>query len=136
MAPPRTNSGHHVGVQVRILSVYNGTPPVIRVASSAGELTAEWRGDHQPLAGQEEDVELTLERDPEWGVDIHLGQDGGVQTPTIHGRIEAYDEACMVLRVGEGILLVDPRGEAPLGAHPGAEVRIQAPRLSIWPTGI
>lgn len=126
-------------MRVRLLRV-GDRPGQVLVASSAGELRAVWKGEDDPVEGQDEDVELDVGRDPTWGADLFLAADeiapSGFSS-MLQATIEDYDDEVMTLRVGrEGLLLVNPQGDAPAGADAGAGVVLVNPDLTLWPTNV
>ena len=83
-------------MHVRLIEVTLGPPAIVRALTSVGEITAVWKGTERPVVGDEDDVELSLESQPTWGIDLHLiasATELNVSLDELTVPIEVYDDA-------------------------------------------
>ena len=124
-------------VHVTIRDVDSGQPPTIRMTASGQAFVASWRGEGRPLPGESYDVELDIHDSLEWGstVVLDVGQRPHRAGTGLRGRVEDVEGERVVLRVGEGLVLLDVSGDPPMGVV-GSTVDVAAERLDVYPTGV
>jgi len=94
-------------------------------------LDATWNGDKLPASGDEVDVELDCKQPLVWGTSMRKADEPG-DPPSLEGVVEVIDGAVAVLRVGEGLLLVELAGPYPEDLI-GKRVAVNS-QLTVYPT--
>lgn len=108
-------------MRVRVLRVSPDQANNVYVMSAAGAFEAEWAAATRPVEGRDEDVELELLNEPTWGIDLVVtdlqigGETGAV---VLQGHIEDIQDV-LTIRLGDGLLLVEPLGLRPEEARVG-----------------
>jgi hypothetical protein len=110
---------------------------MVRITTSGQSLVGSWHGQARPQPGESYDVELDVDDSLEWGstvvVDGHQRPHAG-GIVLLRGQVDDVEGDSVVLRVGEGLLLLDVSGDPPLGVL-GSTVAVTAERLDVYPTG-
>jgi hypothetical protein len=98
-----------------------------------------WVGANPPAAGVEVEVELTVPREIPWeeiALDPGPTDSGPPGAAVIDGLVEDFDhDGVLVLRVVDGIVLVDTKGVPPL-AIVGRRLRLTPDVVEIYPVDI
>ena len=127
--------GQDHNVQIRVRNVLKDA--LVECETAVGPVTARWRGEDAPVVGATHEVELDTCGRLVWAEGLSIvspdGPSHGVQT--LSGLIEDIEGDSVVVRVGEGVLLLDVAGDPPLGAV-GEVVSLRPAAFEVWPTGI
>lgn len=99
--------------------------------------TATWRGYGPPVLGAVVDVELDLGQGASWPtLDIpDSNQADQVSVLTVEGRVEHGDDEVAVLRIGDGLIMVEMSGRA----RPeliGRIVKLTSTTAEVFPSGL
>lgn len=131
----RTRQDH--AMRIAVLAIENEDVGLLRCATLTGELLVRWRGAMIPTPGEWRDVELELVGELTWGENVGLvgGAHKAPGTQALVGTIEAIDGDQVVLRIGDGLVLAEVRGQAPSAAR-GKSAFVHPRGLEAWPTGI
>ena len=125
-------------MQILVKSSSDG--PLLHIQGTGIAGTARWRGGPVPAPGVRPSVELEITAVVPW-TKIAVGETRGLTDPpdgqlVLTGTVEDIDhQGVLILRVGNGVVLIDTSGEPPLGVV-GQQIATTISDVEIFPTGV